>query len=205
MLRAILFDVDGVLLDSSAANAAFYRELYTQAGGTGSIEELLKVNHLAMADMLHRFFPEKSHEEIRELVKLGDTIDAGYELLSLAPGADTIIPNLARDHKLALVTNRTREGIEELWTLSGLQKYFSASAAYGDTERHKPDAEPVRFALSRLGVEPNKAVFIGDAQTDLQAGQAAGVPVIIIGPEHWPGALQTVPSFTDLPAALRSL
>lgn len=202
-LRAILFDVDGVLLDSTAANAAFYRELFRRAGGKEfRDEDMLTNNHRSMTDMLRKYFPEKNQAEVRDLVKLGNSLDAGYDQLRIFDGVQDLIPVLAKAYRLGLVTNRTAASIEDLWRLSGLKQYFSAVAAYDHTEKHKPESEPVEFALRELQVSPAEAIFIGDSESDLKAGLAAGVRVIMISSQPWPSAYRVISTFRELPTAL---
>lgn len=202
-IKAVLFDVDGVLLDSTAANAAFYRELFRRIGGLGPTAEDMKTsNHLSMEAMLRRFYPDRPQTDIDAWVTLGDTIDVGFELLRLMPGVLEVIPQLSQRYALGLVTNRTTASIDDLWKILPFKNSFSAIAAYEMTLKHKPDPEPVQYALQQLDVQPSEAVFVGDAKTDLQAGQAAGVEVVILGQEHWSGAKATIGSLTDLPALL---
>lgn len=204
--QAVLFDVDGVLLDSAAANVAFYQELFRQAGlPVPGVSDLQAQNHLSVPAMIRQTHPELSDEELARIVALADTITAGYDHLRLPPDALTVIQVLAEQYRLGIVTNRSRAGVEELWTFSGLGKYFSAAAAYEDTVNHKPDPEPVRFVLSHLQIEPAQAVFIGDALTDLGAAQAAGTKFIMFGGRPAPVATPSARSFTELPPLISHL
>ncbi len=201
--RAVLFDVDGVLLDSTAANIAFYRELFRQIGDIiPTNEDLAANNHVSMEGMLRRFYPDRSDQTIHDWIQLGDRIDTGLELLRPMPGVLEVIPRLAKQYHLGLATNRTLAAVEELWKVVPLAKYFTAISAYETTEHHKPDPEPLLHALEVLGVQPLEAAFVGDAETDLEAGLAAGVDVIILGQEQWPGAKETISSLTELPLVL---
>lgn len=205
-LKAVLFDVDGVLLDSTAANVAFYCELFRRIGGFGlTDEEMMKHKHLSVDGMLRKHYPEATDEQILTWAKLADEIDAGFDLLKPMPGVAEVIPQLATQYKLGLVTNRRTSGVEELWQVVQLQQYFPVIASFEKTANHKPDPEPIRYALKELNIEPSEAVFVGDAQTDLQAGQAAGVDAIIYGPESWPGAIATTQDFSDLPKIINKM
>lgn len=204
--KAILFDVDGVLLDSATANIDFYQELFRQGGLTvPSRDQLGAQNHLSIQDMIHCTYPGLPVEEVQRLKQLAETIDAGIESLQVMPGAVDVVTRLSANYKLGIVTNRTRSGVEELWQVSSLREYFAGVAAFEDTARHKPDAEPVRYVLNRLGVQPAEAVFIGDAMTDWLASQAAGVRYIMFGLGEAPANVPTATNFHQLLALIPTL
>ncbi len=206
MIRAILFDVDGVLLDSAAANAEFFREFFRRiSGALPAGAELPSNNHLSLDATLRRVYPQATADDIQRWVALSDTIEAGAELLRPIPGVLEVIPQLSKVFQLGIVTNRIKPHLVELWRVVPYEADFSAIAAFEDTQEHKPHPEPLLYALKKLRVSPPEAVFIGDAKSDLQAGQAAGVRVIILGTEQWPGALATVNSLLEIPALLQTL
>jgi pyrophosphatase PpaX len=60
----------------------------------------------------------------------------------------------------------------------GLDSFFDVVVGLESCARHKPDPEPVRIALGRLGIAPNTAVFVGDSPHDMTAGRAAGVRTV---------------------------
>jgi pyrophosphatase PpaX len=67
-----------------------------------------------------------------------------------------------------------RRGLDHV----GLGPHFDLIIGCDTCERHKPDPEPVRIALDRLGYDPSDAVFVGDSVHDVHAGNAAGVTTI---------------------------
>lgn len=202
-IKVILFDVDGVLLDSGRANVVFYQAVFRRIGGVvPKPAELAAHNHRSMEATLRHYYPDCSVEQMRAWLALADSIDDGFELLRPMPGVLETLPILAKQYTFGLVTNRTEAGIEELWRVVPYRHLFPAFSAYEYTVKHKPDPEPIHYVLSKLGRQPTQAVFVGDAQTDLQAGQAAGVEVIILGDEQWPGVKANISSFHELPAAL---
>lgn len=85
------------------------------------------------------------------------------------------VPGLLHEqgHKIAIVTSSPRPYAEKI--LSHFEIYHDTLIAYHDTEKHKPDPEPITAALRALGMPPNKAIFIGDAAEDFQAASAAKV------------------------------
>ncbi|MBI5466726.1 MAG: HAD-IA family hydrolase, partial [Candidatus Kerfeldbacteria bacterium] len=164
--------------------------------------ELPSNTHMSMDATLRRVYPQATDDDIRKWIQLSDSVDVPSNLLRPIPGVLEVLPQLAAAYTLGLVTNRLKAHLGELWHIVPYEKDFTAIAAFEDTENHKPDPEPIHYALSKLGTTPSEAVFVGDAITDLQAGQAAGVDVIILGQESWPGAFATIENFSELPVVL---
>jgi pyrophosphatase PpaX len=83
-----------------------------------------------------------------------------------------------RGHPMAIVTSKNDDIAQRSVAHVGLDRYLPLIVGVGSTARHKPDPEPVRFALERLGVPATTAVFVGDSPHDIAAGNAAGVITI---------------------------
>ncbi len=206
MIRAILFDIDGVLLDSVKANAAFYRALFGHFGYPGpSDEEMQTRNHYSMRDNIAYYVPDADEARIEEIARHGDTVEAGYDLLEMPDEAPGVLADLARDFPLGLVSSRTRAGIEEYHQFAKLRHFFRALACFEDTEKHKPEPDPLWFAARQLGVARGETVYVGDAVTDIQAAKAAGMKMVLYAPSPLPGADATVGRFGDLPLVIRGL
>ena len=94
--KAVLFDVDGVLLDSSVANVAYYQALFHVIG---TIEpdpnELRKNFHRSAEATLRYYYPQQHDSVIFQWMHLGDTIDVGFELLKPMPGVLKTLPKLS--------------------------------------------------------------------------------------------------------------
>lgn len=78
-------------------------------------------------------------------------------------------------HPLALVTSKGRYMTERSLVHTGLDNIFDIIVTVEDTARHKPEPEPVWFALEKLGAAAENSLFVGDSPHDMHAGRAAGV------------------------------
>jgi pyrophosphatase PpaX len=85
-----------------------------------------------------------------------------------------------RGHPLAIVTSKPTELARRSITHVGLAQYFPVIVGVESTTRHKPDPEPVRFALERLEASTDGAFFVGDSPHDIAAGNAAGVSTVAV-------------------------
>jgi pyrophosphatase PpaX len=84
----------------------------------------------------------------------------------------------AHRHPTAIVTSKMTDLAERALRFTGLRETIDIVIGVEQTTRHKPDPEPVRLALERLGYESAESVFLGDSPHDIAAGKAAGVTTV---------------------------
>ena len=178
-LPAILFDLDGTLIDTielilSSARHAFEEwpvrptdEEWVRGIGTPLVQQLraYAANDDEVALLLARYRRYQNEHHDR-LTRCYDDVP------------DVIAALADRGHKMAVVTSKASPIAHQSLAFVGLDHFFPVVVGYDDTARHKPDPEPVRVALSRLGVSPDDAVFVGDSPHDILAGNGADVMTI---------------------------
>jgi pyrophosphatase PpaX len=177
---AVLFDLDGTLIDSielilnSARHAFIGRE-----GHVPSDAEWLTGVGIPLATMFRRYARDEA--DVGALIaKYREYQLANHDRLvrSYETVADTVAALHAAAHPLAIVTSKAgwlaQRGLETV----ALDRYFDVIVGCDASERHKPNPEPVLLALDRLSYRPHEAVFVGDSIHDMQAGRAAGVTTI---------------------------
>ncbi len=202
MIKAVIFDVDGVLLDSFEANLAFYQHLMIKSGHTPPTrEEFPGLFHLSMYDAIKRIIKPASELEVKRIWEMGRSRKVNYpvHLLTMPEGASEIISKLSKKYLLGIVTSRIQEAVYEAPVLSRLQKYFQVVVSYQDTTNHKPHPEPLLLACTKLNVTPRDAVYIGDVENDIKAAKAAGMKVIIYSHHKFEMADFSTSSFKELP------
>ena len=173
---ALLFDLDGTLIDSidlllDSMEAAFARRERrpTRAQWTAGIGTPLRTQLAEWSD------------DARDIESLVDQYRA-YQDLHLEP-MTSLFPDVAetltwaRDagHVTAIVTSKGRGMTDRSLRHVGLERAFDTIVTFEETARHKPSPEPVWLALERLGVARDRALFVGDSPHDMGAGRAAGV------------------------------
>ena len=178
-LPAILFDLDGTLIDTielilSSARHAFEEwpvrptdEEWVRGIGTPLVQQLraYAANDDEVALLLARYRRYQNEHHDR-LTRCYDDVP------------DVIAALADRGHQMAVVTSKASPIAHQSLAFVGLDHFFPVVVGYDDTARHKPDPEPVRVALSRLGVSPDDAVFVGDSLHDILAGNGADVMTI---------------------------
>jgi pyrophosphatase PpaX len=178
----VLFDLDGTLIDSGpiilssmqhAVRTVLGREippdeLGLTIGGQGIVAQMQAIDAERADDLLEAY---KEHNDA-----LHETLEAFDELLALLPRLK------AEGRKLGIVTaKRHRTVALALDRFPRLEEEFDVVVAHEDTSRHKPDPDPVLFAIERLGAEPAQAAYVGDSPFDIRAAKSAGAFAVAVG------------------------
>ena len=176
-LPAVLFDLDGTLIDSIELILNSARYAFEKLGRvTPPDEEWLAGVGIPLFTMFGRYarddadkaaliaaYREYQLEHHDRLVRCYDEV------------VDTVTALRARGHEIGIVTSKSEYLALRALALVGLARHMDTIVGCDATRRHKPDPEPVRLALHRLGRGPDEAVFVGDSVHDVLAGNAAGV------------------------------
>lgn len=182
-LRALLFDLDGTLLDSDetiaiAANEtlrAFELPAQPQAQVAAMVGRGL--DHL-----LRALLPEALHGRLAEARAI---FEARYmarplEGCRILPGVTQLWDALKAGHPVALVTNKPLLLLKPTLEALGWEKHFRVIVAGDSLPQHKPDPAPILYALRVLGVDAQAALFVGDTPVDAQAAAAAQVDFVAV-------------------------
>lgn len=207
MIKAILFDVDGVLIDSFDANLKFFQDLLLTGGYKPlTKEEFIPLVHLPMYDVI-KIITIASDEKVYKLWEIGknDKNIYPYHLLKMPPYAEEVVKELGKNYVLGLVTSRVREKIYTIPLLARLNGYFKIAVGYQDTKNHKPDPEPLIFACKKLGFKPEEVIYIGDQESDVIAAKSAKIKIIFLSKIKNKNADINIKSFKQLIDAIESL
>ncbi len=200
-LDLIIFDCDGVLFDSRPANVAFHNAVLEAIGQPrldAPGEDL--AHFLAAGQLYDRLFGIDT--PLRRLAgSTARAMDYGpfYEFMQPAEGLFEILEQLGRDSKLAMASNRSRtaQGVADRF---GLGPYLDLVVGTNDVERPKPAPDMLELCVARLGTTAQRSLFVGDAETDRQAAEAAGMPFLGVGEQS--GAAQRIEQLHELPRQL---
>ena len=182
MIRAILWDMDGVLVNSMEFHYQAYREVLSDFGRDLSREEYLgSLIGLRNYVILRRLLGDLPQEEIERLMAAKEAafrqrVEGNVEPL---PGAAELV---RRAHeagvKQAIVSSTPCENIELVVDSLGLASMFDTLVGEEDAEHGKPDPEGFLVAAERLSVPPSDCVVIEDAPEGIAGGKAAGTRCI---------------------------
>jgi pyrophosphatase PpaX len=176
-IRAVLYDFDGTLADSTELIMRCYRHtMSTHLGECPPDEEWLSGFGRTLAEQIARF--ARTDDEYRGML---DTYRAHQDALFDTelrpfPGTEAVLAELnRRGVPMAIVTSRLRRATLRGLDVCGIARHFGVVVTPEDVTHAKPHPEPVHFALARLGVSAAEALFVGDSPHDVAAGRAAGV------------------------------
>lgn len=207
MIKAVLFDIDGVLLDSFEANFRFFQDMLARMGYPNpKRREFRKAFHLPLCLALKHMAKAELIEEMKQLHEIAEEIPRHPELLKEPPHTKEMLDALYTNYKLGIVTSRSRESVSKnYFPFAHTEKYFSVSVTLDDCAHHKPHPGPLLLAAKRLRLPPSDCVYVGDAHTDVEAGRAAGMKTILYGTRKNRNADTTTVSFKELPKLIASL
>jgi len=179
-LQAVLFDWDGTLINSYAADSSAYLAMFREMGIPWGLDDLARHYspnwyRVYRAAKLPRARWEDADRSWR-------THYAKHSPRLIA-GARQVLSRLAPKHHLGLVTSGDRDRVTRQLRAFRLTQMFGARVCSGDTVEKKPHPAPLRLALQQLCLEPSACIYVGDSPEDLEMAQRAGVRAIaVIGP-----------------------
>ena len=188
MIEAVVFDLDGVLVESEKAWDEVREQLVRERGG--------RWHDRAQRDMMGMSSPEWSrylHDELgladppealsTEVVR---RMEARYrEHLPALPGAREAVERAATRWPLGLASSSNRELIDLVLELLSVADLFKATVSSEEVARGKPAPDVYLEAARRLNVDPHRAAAIEDSHNGIRAAKAAGMRVIAIPNEHF--------------------
>jgi HAD superfamily hydrolase (TIGR01509 family) len=191
MIEAVVFDLDGLLIQSEELWADVREQLARDRGGRYGPEEqraMMGMSSPEWSRYMHEHvgLPESPDEIAAEVVEL--MIDRYRERLPLIDGAAEAVERLAARWPLALASSSNRPLIDLVLELSGLAPLFRATVSSEEVVRGKPAPDVYLEACRRLGVEPTRGAAIEDSHAGIGSARAAGLRVIAIpNPSYPPG------------------
>jgi HAD superfamily hydrolase (TIGR01509 family) len=191
-IAAVVFDLDGVLIDSEERWDRARRDLVAQTGGSwreGATHAMLGMSSPEWSAYVRdQLGVPLAPEEINRRVV--DHLLAGYEAgLPLLPGAVAAVRRVAAlGRPLGLASSSNREVIDLVLDRAGIAGLFAATVSSEEVARGKPSPDVYLEAIGRLGADPAAATAIEDSSNGLRAAAAAGMRVVAIPHPTFPPA-----------------
>jgi HAD superfamily hydrolase (TIGR01509 family) len=189
MYRAVIFDVDGTLVDSNDAHANAWVQAIAESGrraefsrvrpliGMGGDKLLPEVTGLSIDSPEGKAIADRRR----------DIFKTEY-LPQLRPtrGARELLEWLRDDRKaLFIASSAQADELQDLLAVAGASKLMEATTSSDDAERSKPDPDIVLAALNRTGCPPEAVIMIGDTPYDVEAALRTGIEIIGLRSGGW--------------------
>jgi pyrophosphatase PpaX len=175
---AVLFDLDGTLVDSIELIVNSFQHAFASHSGPSPEEFTTGIGRPLAA----QFAPYcESAEQVQFLIsKYREYQLAHHDRLTKPYDgmANAVVTLRDEGHALGVVTSKIEPLARRALQHVGFSEHFQVVIGSDATARHKPDPEPVLLALDRLHMAAENAVFVGDSPYDVQAGRAAGVATV---------------------------
>ncbi|MGG5462606.1 pyrophosphatase PpaX [Clostridium sp. B9] len=174
MIKAVLFDLDGTLIDTNELILKSFQHTFKEMLNLEPSEEEITINY---GKPLQETFKAYDENKIEEMIACYRKINMELHdnTCKEFSGVKFMLETLKEQGiKLAVVTSKKRDMAERGARLMGIFHYFDAFITPEVTVKHKPEGEPVLKACSELGVKPEEALMVGDSPYDILAGKNGG-------------------------------
>lgn len=187
MYEAVIFDMDGVLVDSEPLHMEAWHEVLTRQGVDVAPSVLARGIGVSDEDFSRRLRSDLLIAETAAQLlaqKRAAYLVLARESVQLLPGALALVDALSHRCRLGLATSSPRAEAELMLDRFELRPYFQSVCSGDDVPRVKPFPDCFLLSAHQLGVTPSQCVALEDSPTGVQAAKAAGIPVVAIASTH---------------------
>ena len=189
VIEAVVFDLDGVLIDSEQVWDDVRETLARERGGRwhpGAQRDMMGMSSQEWSRYMHETvgLPESPDEINAEVVRR--MLERYAEGPPWLPGALDAVRRMAQRFPLGLASSSNRELIDAVLEAGGIAGLFRATVSSEEVGRGKPAPDVYLEAARRLGVEPGRAAAVEDSESGIRSAKAAGMFVVAIPNPHFP-------------------
>jgi pyrophosphatase PpaX len=176
----VLFDLDGTVVDSGGIILASMRHATREVLGRdfGDTELMQAVGGPGLEAQMAVFAPERVDELVRVYRAHNEPL---HEELEACDGMEDVLVRLHREgRRLGVVTAKRRSTVELAFARVPVAHLFETVVGGDETEKHKPDPEPLLLAAERMHASPVETAYVGDSPFDIRAAKAAGMYAVAV-------------------------
>ena len=207
--RAVIFDNDGVLVDSEPIHRVAWEKVFGARGVVVSPADYawsIGRRDVTFAEVIiKKFNLDDTPEDLRD-EKLTHYLKMLAEKATAFEGIPELLRRLAETYRLGIATSAMREAVDIVLPRLGISGPFGAIVTNEDVTRHKPDPQPYLLCAEQLGVEPARCVALEDSVSGIESAGAAGMRVIALTStfpaDQLSGADAVIDSFADTEATV---
>jgi HAD superfamily hydrolase (TIGR01509 family) len=188
-ISAVVFDLDGVLVDSESVWDTARREVVARNGGrwqVGATRTMMGMSSPEWSRYLHHQLRVPLEPERINALVVAALLDQFRRRLPLLPGAVAAVGRLADRWPLGLASSANRPVIDAVLELAGIAGCFAVTVSGEEVSTGKPAPDVYLAAARQLGIEPADAAAVEDSTNGLRAAAAAGMVVIASPNREYP-------------------
>lgn len=182
MIKAVLFDMDGVLIDSEPVYSQRKIDFFSQYGIHYTMETMNAFAGLDLDEIMRRLFPEHTEEELQKVI---DTYEHFSEIYHFPydeivnPGVmDTLKELRKRNIKTAIVSSSPKHGIKKMIELCKFEGLFDLIVSGEDYPKTKPDPAVYNAASKGVGFNKDEYLVVEDSDTGIASAKDSGLMVV---------------------------
>lgn len=190
MIKAVIFDIDGTLLDSNAAHASSFVEAFKKYGKDAPLEELKCLIGMGAGDILEKYLSkdeiERFGEDLKEFRKK-IYLNNYFPDVKVFPKLRELFEKIQSDGmQIALATSASKEELEKYHEKLKISDLFEEETNADDADEAKPAPDIFEAAFEKLkSVEKDEVLVVGDTPYDAQAATKAGLKIIGVESGGW--------------------
>jgi pyrophosphatase PpaX len=176
----VLFDLDGTVVDSGSIILASMRHATREVLGRdfGDAELMQAVGGPGLEAQMEIFAPERVDELVRVYRAHNEPL---HDELEACVGMEDVLVRLhEQGHRLGVVTAKRRSTVELAFARVPIAHLFETVVGGDETQKHKPDPEPLLLAAERMNAAPDQTAYVGDSPFDIRAAKAARMYAIAV-------------------------
>jgi pyrophosphatase PpaX len=176
----VLFDLDGTVVDSGSIILASMRHATREVLGRdfGDAELMQAVGGPGLEAQMEVFAPERVDDLVRVYRAHNEPL---HDELEACAGMEEVLLRLhEQGHRLGIVTAKRRSTVELAFARVPIAHLFETVVGGDETQKHKPDPEPLLLAAERMNARPAETAYVGDSPFDIRAAKAAGMHAIAV-------------------------
>ena len=171
--KAIIYDIDGTVLNTLDMNMyPLMKIIKEETGEDWTFEQVLKFAAYPGMKVMEELGVKDKEKTYARWVKYVNEYEEGAKLFE---GFEEVFDKLSQYVLQAVVSAKTQKQYQIDFVSKGLDHYMKATVLADDTNKHKPDPEPILLCVKKLNIDVSDAIYIGDAYSDYLAAKNAGM------------------------------
>lgn len=184
--KAVIFDLDGTLLDSVGLIIDSWHEAMSCLGMKTPKRRILDLEGIAAEEKARMILPRKKWGEIDGLLAVRRCVEMrDFSRIRPFPGVQKMLGSLDRGLKVAVASSASRSRVKRLLSTFGLAKHVNVIVGRDDYLRGRPNPDIVLAAAGKLRLRPQECLAVGDTKYDVEAANRAGsISVAVLSGTH---------------------